>query len=377
MAKKISSLQDVLGKFSSVMGEGVIHTASVIPPCVRIRSSVPAYNFVTDGGFPVGRVIEHYGENGSLKSYMAYDAISKFQHYDWANHTQDAFLKFDYEDSKDMFPKVASYKLRKGYSPKETPEYRYAVLVDLEGTYTQEWGENFGIDNNGLIIIHPETLTSAVDMVQALLAEREISLVVLDSMSAIGTDDEMENSMENQQMAPAARFWNKAFRKFQTAMNRNETREATLLVINSAYSKVGLVFGDPEVVRNGEQLKRTKTLSVKFKPLKEIEGKTDEGDLYVGRNIHIRCMKNKVGVQGRESTFFYSYVDYEEIPAGKTDTFGQLVDIAIRFGVVQRKGAWYMYNDLKVQGMDNFIRTVSEEGVRKSLEKDVYNELFE
>lgn len=377
MAKKISELQNVLSRFDKTMGEGIVHIASVMPPCAKVRSSIPAYNYVTDGGFPIGRVIEHYGENGSLKSYLLYDAIAQFQHYDWANHVQGAFTEFTYgESGSSLFRPITDYKLRRGYTPKLKPEYRYAVLVDLEHTYTPEWGENFGIDNDGLIIINPDSLTSAVDMIQAILAENEVCLVGLDSLSAIGTDDEVENSMENQQMAPAARFWNKAMRKFQAAMNKNETKEATLILINSAYSKVGLVFGDPEVVRNGEQLKRTKTLSVRFRPAKEISGKTDTGDLIVGRNVSIQCKKNKTGIQGREMSFFYAYVDYDNTLAGKTDIIGQLVDLGMKFGIISRKGAWYIYQDLRVQGLDNFVQEVSSGSTLKDLEKSVYDELF-
>ena len=149
-----------------------------------------------------------------------------------------------------------------------------------------------------------------------------------------------------------------------------------MILINSAYSKVGLVFGDPEVVRNGEQLKRTKTLSVRFRPAKEISGKTDTGDLIVGRNVSIQCKKNKTGIQGREMSFFYAYVDYDNTLAGKTDIIGQLVDLGMKFGIISRKGAWYIYQDLRVQGLDNFVQEVSSGSTLKDLEKSVYDELF-
>lgn len=374
MTKKLSTLNAMLEKFNSTMGEGIVHVASESPRCRKIRSSIPAYNYVTDGGFPIGRVIEHYGENGSLKSYTAYDAIAQFQHYDWANHEQGAFRSFTYSGSGAV-RELESFDLRRGYKPKKTPESRRVVLVDIEGTYTPDWGERFGIDNEGLILVRPTLLTEAVDIVQALLIDEGISLIVFDSLSAIGTDDEVEKSMEDQQMASGARFWNKACRKFQSAMNGNPHGEATLLVINSAYQRTGLVFGDPEVIRNGEQLKRTKSVSVKFKALKEIKGKTDLGDISVGRNISISCIKNKVGVNGRSSTFFYAFTDYGSIKAYKTDVTGQIVDLAMRYGLVERKGAWYYYQDLKVSGMDTFSSNLEETGLIKQLEAEVYEEM--
>ena len=378
MAKKssLSSLGAMLEKFNSTMGEGVIHAASTIPNCLKVLSTIPAYNYVTCGGFPIGRVIEHYGENGSLKSYTAYDAIAQFQHYDWANHEQGAFKKFTYEGDG-VVKELKGYELRKGYKPKEEPIARRVALVDIEATYTPDWGERFGIDNDGLILIRPTLLTECVDIVQALLSDEGISLIVFDSLSAVGTDDEVGKSMEDQQMASGARFWNKACRKFQAAMNSNPHKEATLLVINSAYQKTGIAYGDPEVIRNGEQLKRTKSLSVKFKALKKISGKTDEGDIFVGRNITIECIKNKCGVNGRSANFFYAYVDYGNVDAYHTDRAGQLVDLGMRFGLIERKGAWYQYGDVRVGGMDNFVNELIDKGELRNLEEEVYEVMDE
>lgn len=377
MAKKeLSTLNSVLSKFNETMGDGVVHTAAVIPNCRKVRSSIPSYNYVTCGGFPIGRVIEHYGENGSLKSYSAYDAIAQFQHYDWANHEQGAFKSFTYEGTGDL-RELSSYELRSGYKPKKEPIPRRVALVDIEATYTPDWGARFGIDNEGLILIRPTFLTQCVDIVQALLSDENISLIVFDSLSAVGTDDEVDKSMEDQQMASGARFWNKACRKFQAAMNGNPHKEATLLVINSAYQKTGITYGDPEVIRNGEQLKRTKSLSVRFKALKKINGKTDEGDIVVGRNIAIECIKNKCGINGRSANFFYAFVDYGNVKAYHTDSAGQVVDLGMKFGFVERKGAWYFYGDTKVSGMDNFVDELIKSGKIKELENDVYSEMEE
>lgn len=376
MAKKseLSSLSAMLEKFNETMGEGVVHTASTLPKCRKVRSSIPAYNYVTCGGFPIGRVIEHYGENGSLKSYTAYDAIAQFQHYDWANHEQGAFKSFTYT-GEGAVRDLENFELRKGYTPKKEPIARRVALVDIEATYTPDWGARFGIDNEGLILIRPTFLTECVDIVQALLADESISLIVFDSLSAVGTDDEVDKSMEDQQMASGARFWNKACRKFQAAMNSNPTRESTLLVINSAYQKTGIAYGDPEVIRNGEQLKRTKSLSVKFKALKKITGKTDEGDISVGRNIAIEAVKNKCGVNGRSANFFYAFVNYGNVKAYHTDSAGQIVDLGMKFGLVERKGAWYSYEDVRISGMDNFVEELVSSGKIKALENDVYDEM--
>lgn len=375
MAKKEDSpLNSIINKFNETMGDGVIHKAATLPECRKIRSTVPAYNYVTCGGFPIGRVIEHYGANGSLKSYLAYDAIAQFQHYDWANHVQGAFTGFEYGGSG--VGEITKIHLRRGYKPVKEPIARRVALLDFEATYTPDWGENFGIDNDGLILIRPTYTTEGVDVAQALLAQEDIGLLVIDSLSAVGTDDEVDKSMEDHQMASGAKFWNKAFRKFQSAMNGNPTREATLLVINSAYQTVGIAYGDPERLRNGEQLQRTKSMSVRFQGLKAIQGKTDEGDIVVGRNVTIKNVKNKVGTPNRSANFFYSYVDYGTTPANKTDVASQLIDLGIRFGYVERKGAWYSFGDARVQGLDNLAEELVKSGKLKELEKELEKDIY-
>jgi recombination protein RecA len=181
--------------------------------------------------------------------------------------------------------------------------------------------------------------------------------------------------MEANQMASGARFWSKAFRKFLAAMNANPNKEATLLYINSLYQKTGVVYGDPEVIRNGDQLARAKTLSVKFKALKAIQGKTDVGDIVTGQNIVIECVKNKVGVNKRKGNFYYAFVDDGVVPAFKTDVNSQLIDLAMKFGVVERKGAWYIYEDVRVQGLDNFVDEVVSSGVIKDIEAQLDEQL--
>lgn len=372
MAKKeLTGLGDILDKFDKTMGGGLIHTASEAPLCRKILSSVPAYNYVSCGGFPIGRVIEHFGEQSSLKSYLSYDAIAQFQHYDWANHEPNAFTSFEYKKDG-VINTIVGYKLRKGYKPVNEPLPRLVVLVDEESTYTPDWGEIFGIDNKGLIRVSLPSLSDSVNLAQALLEREDISLLVFDSMSAIGTDDETEKSMGEHQMGANSRFWNKAMRKIQAAMNANPHKEATCLMINSSYQKVGIAYGDPEVIRNGEQMRRTKSLSIKFRSIKEIQAKTDVGDLVIGKNISLKCVKNKTGSCGREATLFYAYEDYDGTPANKTDYESQIVSLGLKQGLAERKGAWYDYKDIRSNGLDAFVTDLTKSGKIKELEDELY-----
>ena len=115
---------------------------------------------------------------------------------------------------------------------------------------------------------------------------------------------------------------------------------------------------------------------MKFKALKKLNAKVDEGEIVIGRNISIECVKNKVGVPQRSATFFYAYVDYGGTQAYSTDASGQIVDLAMKYNLVERKGSLYDYKDLHVQGIDNFVNELTKSGMLKKLEKEVYREMF-
>lgn len=359
------SLKTTVKKLQEKFGEGAIRVGSELPPVQRMLSNLPAINYVTCGGYPIGRIIEHVGDFSSLKSYAAYDLLAEFQHYDWNNNIQKAFSGFTYK-GEGLDRKIVSATYRKGLTlPKKAKSFRAkrVALIDVEKTYTKDWGEHMGIDNDGLLYSKPASLEEAADICEALLSEEDIGLVVLDSMSIIGTDNEVSKSMEDAAiMGGAAAFWNRALRKFMAAMNRNPNwHEVTLLLINSTYNKVGVVFGDPEVVRNGSQLKLSKSVSIHFKGLKEITGEYDgQKDVVLGRNVKVKCLKNKVGVSGRTSEFFYSYVDTPTADARTTDTVYQLIAIAHRYGIIERKGHTYKYGKLSVKGADNFAIKLRE-----------------
>ena len=374
-----SKLKEVMDTLNKKFGVNAVSVASDMPAVRRVKSSLPMYNYVTDGGFAVNRFHEHLGPQSSTKSWCAYDAIAQFQKYDWANAEENAFASVRYKNIKgSVFKEVEKTILRRGYKPKVEPKVKFCVLIDIEKTYTKEWGSHLGINNDGLILIQPARLTEAVDIAQALLAMPEISLLVIDSLSAVGTDGEIDSSMEEHRMAENARFWNKAIRKLQSALNTNPEPDATVIVMNSSYEKVGVVMGDPEVVRNGKQLGLTKSISIKFRAqapiMASFEGK---GKIAVGKNIIIKNLKNKVGAQFREGSYYYAIETFEGVEKGTTDIVAQLIDLGVRYEVIKRAGAFYSFDGLKGQGVDKFKAALNEAGKLKDLESALYKAIEE
>jgi recombination protein RecA len=374
MANAVDSVFDTLSKLTKKYGKPVAYMGSDIPSARKIPLDIPIADFVLTGGIAVNRVTEIYGDFSSLKSYMTYVAAGKFQKYDWANHVPNAFAKVTTKKEKSksrdesfegfVYASVDKITLRRGYKPVKEPKVKRVALIDIEGTYDREWGARLGIDNDLLIYLSPDSLNTAIDITDALLRDPDICLVILDSMSAMGSDAEVDSSMENEQMAVNARLWNKAARKITAAMNSNSpANDVTFIGINRAYDKVGFVLGDPEKVANGKGFSLAKSISIKMSAVgKAVTGKINgEGpDVSLGRNIKISNKKNKVGTPFLEGTFYYSYVDDGYLQKGDTDVLAQLVELGVRFSLITKKANHYSFGEISGNGMENFKNALRE-----------------
>lgn len=374
------SLKATLAALNKRYGRAVVTTGNEVEGARKVPTRVPGFDYVLGGGFAVNRITELYGDFSALKSYMCYVGMGKFQKYDWANNEPEAIVRVELAKKKsgEDFA-ISKIITRRGYKPVNPPQVKRVALVDIEGTYDKTWGEKLGIDNDLLLYIRPSSLNVAIDIIDALLSDEDVSLVVIDSMIAIGADAEIEASMENEQMGVNARFWNKASRKIQSAMNRNPDNDITVLAINRAYDKVGISFGNPEQLANGKAFALAKSVSVKMTALKEHKGKDESGvEVTLGRMIKVVNKKNKVGRPFLEASFYYSFVDdpASGVNAGQTDVTSQLIELGLRLGMISRKGNYYEYGGKKALGMENFRNTLNEDvDLVNSLYKEVYSEI--
>lgn len=372
--------------FNTRYGRSVMATGSDIPFIRRISCGIPAIDFISSGGvaplgIPINRTIELYGANASGKTYIALKTIAEFQHFDWRSYTQRGINSVEWE------PQSVKIKERKASMPVEqelwvekkinsefkNPRLKRAALVDFEKTYDPAWGRQLGVDNCGLLHIVPEIASQGVDIITTLLMNPDISLVVVDSIAAAGADAEIEASMEDQQMGINARFWNKAMRKFQSSMNSNPEEDITLLIINRPYSKIGMIYGSPEEIGGGSGLKFGKSLAIRTHPVEISEDKVEGVTEPIGRNIKCKCVKNKTARPFMESRFYLSFMDTDMMKAGETDITMQLVDIAMKKGLITIGGAWYTYGKLRSQGKEKFVSDLENEGLIEQLHNEIYN----
>lgn len=379
--EKNPTLSKTIENLAKRYGKPVVFSGNEVPDCRKIPTDIPAFDFVSGGGFLVNQNNELYGEFSSLKSYMCYVGAGKFQKYDWANNVPDVIQKVQYKVSKTRskdenianmtFAEVEKVTLKRGYKPVKPVKVKRVALIDMEGTYDRKWGaEVCGIDNEGLLYFTCSSMNEAIDVMEVLLRDENICLVILDSMSIIGSDQENEKSMEEDQMATNARLWNKAARKLRSALNEN--RDATLIAINATSTSM-TAYGDPETVKNGKQWKLFKSLSIRMNALKTIKGKLDGvNEVVLGRNVSLINKKNKFGEPFRESSFYFSFVDDGAVGRGKTDIVAQLVELGAYYGLIERSGNVYSYGDCKANGIENFKTKLRESGLMDDLKTNIY-----
>ena len=269
--------------------------------------------------------------------------------------------------------KIDTITPRRGYKPKNKIVAKRVAYIDMEGTLDRAWAESLGVDIDGLLYYTGASMNQAIDVTEALLRDPDVCLVVIDSMSIIGSDMENEKSMEEDQMAANARLWNKAARKLRSALNEN--RDATLIAINATSTKMG-GYGDPETVKNGQQWKLFKSLSIRLNGLQVIKGKLDgTSEVALGRNISVSNKKNKFGEPFRTGSFYFSFVDDGFTGRGKTDITAQLVELGSQFQLIKRAGNIYQYGSTKANGMEKFKSVLRESGDIDKLQTEVYEKI--
>lgn len=379
----MSDISKTVQEINKAHSRIVLHPASVLPPVERVRLYEPMVDYASGGGIPINRVIEFYGPPSSGKSFFAYRTIAKFQHYDWGSRRQSVIKEIRMRPKKiksgDMdgysLMEVAEVVTSKSYSG--TPKVKSVALIDHEGSYDPVWGAKLGINNDALLLSRPERGTEAINTIETLLYEPNISLIVVDSVGSISSDAEIDNEIEKEQMGVNARMWNKAMRKFTAAMNANPERDVTLLLINRSYDKIGIVYGNPEQVGGGSGINFGKSLSLKFTAMAPVKRAFEGSETVVGRNVKVENKKNKTARPFLEGSLYHSFIDDGYIMEDSTDVPSQLVELGVRFDLIQRKGAYYTYANMSSQGRENFINDLINGNRLNSLMKEVYKKIDE
>lgn len=265
------------------------------------------------GGLPRGRVVEIYGPESSGKTTMTLETIAQMQ-------------------------KLGGI----------------AAFIDAEHALDPIYAEKIGINLDDLLISQPDTGEQALEIVDMLVRSGAVDMVVVDSVAALTPKAEIEGDMGDSHMGLQARLMSQALRKLTANIKRSNT---LVIFINQLRMKIGVMFGNPETTTGGNALKFYASVRLDIRRI----GAIKKGDEIIGNDTRVKVVKNKVAPPFKQAEF--------EILYGKGVSFmGELVDLGVKYGFVQKAGSWYSYGDEKIgQGKDN-VKTFLKENPEKAQE---------
>jgi recombination protein RecA len=265
------------------------------------------------GGLPRGRVVEIYGPESSGKTTLTLQVIAEMQ-------------------------KLGGT----------------AAFVDAEHALDPSYAEKIGVNVDDLLVSQPDTGEQALEITDMLVRSGAVDVVVVDSVAALTPKAEIEGDMGDSHMGLQARLMSQALRKLTGNIKRSNT---LVIFINQIRMKIGVMFGNPETTTGGNALKFYASVRLDIRRI----GSIKKGDEIVGNETRVKVVKNKVAPPFKEAEF--------EILYGEGISFlGELVDLGVKFGFVQKSGSWYSYGSEKIgQGKDN-AKTYLKEHPEKALE---------
>lgn len=259
-------LATAMSKLATAHGPAIITAGDMRPKFKHIPTGIFALDVAMLGGLPEGLATLGYGWEHSGKSTMGYKMIAQAQ---------------------------------KKY-PDQAP-----VLLDIEGTYSPEWGAVHGIDNARLVLVQPESGEQAMDVAISMIQAQEVSCLMVDSLAALAPRAMLNKSFEDATIGEQARMISRFCVVGQSELirQRNRGHRVAVYLVNQWRTKIGVTRGDPRVLPGGVAQNYWAAIKIDFKN-KEEAGRDDQGHHLIDHNDHaFTIKKNKIGVSAREGEF--------------------------------------------------------------------------
>lgn len=222
-----------------------------------------------------------------------------------------------------------------------------AAFVDAEHALDPSYAEKLGVDVDSLLISQPDTGEQALEITDMLVRSGAVDLVIVDSVAALTPKAEIEGDMGDHHVGLQARLMSQALRKLTANIKRSN---ATVVFINQIRMKIGVMFGNPETTTGGNALKFYSSVRMDIRRT----GALKRGDEIYGNETAVKIVKNKVSPPFKKATF-------EIIYNQGISREGEIVDLGVKHGIIEKSGAWYSYNQSRLgQGKDN-VRTLLED----------------
>ena len=251
------------------------------------------------GGLPKGRIVEIYGPESSGKTTLTLHCVAEEQ--------------------------------KKG---------GVCAFVDAEHALDPQYAKKLGVDLDELLISQPDTGEQALEITDTLVRSGAVSMVVVDSVAALTPKSELEGDMGDHNVGVQARLMSQAMRKLTGSISRSN---CMVIFINQIRMKIGVMFGSPETTTGGNALKFYSSVRLDIRRI----GAIKDRDEVVGNATRVKVVKNKVAPP-------FKQVEFDIMYGEGISKNGELLDLGVKAGVVEKSGAWYSYEEERIgQGREN------------------------
>jgi len=269
------------------LGEGMKVAVETIP------TGSLSLDLALGGGIPKGRIIEIYGPESSGKTTLALHAVAEVQ-----------------------------------------KQGGLAAFIDAEHAVDPEYAAKIGVNLDDLLISQPDTGEQALEICETLVRSSAVDIVVVDSVAALVPRAEIEGDMGDSHMGLQARLMSQALRKLTGVIAKSKT---TVIFINQLRMKIGVMFGNPETTSGGNALKYYASVRLDIRRTEALK----DGDNVIGNHVKVKVVKNKVAAPFKIAEFDIMYNE-------GISTAGDIIDLAVKEGLINKAGAWYSYKEEKI-----------------------------
>jgi recombination protein RecA len=308
-ANRKKALDAALGQIERQFGKGAVMRMGDQP-----REAIPAVSTgslgldiaLGIGGLPYGRIVEIYGPESSGKTTLTLQVVAEAQ-----------------------------------------KEGKTCAFVDAEHALDPLYAEKLGVNVDDLLVSQPDTGEQALEITDMLVRSNAVDVIIVDSVAALTPKAEIEGDMGDTHVGLQARLMSQALRKLTGNV---KTSNCLLVFINQIRMKIGVMFGSPETTTGGNALKFYSSVRLDIRRT----GAVKQGDEIVGNETRVKVVKNKVSPPFRQAEFQIMY--------GKgIYHMGEVIDLGVKEGLVDKSGAWYAYNGDKIgQGKANASKYLEE-----------------